>query len=123
MMTNLELTISNPLNVLLKESGYMVLLPAINGEMGILHEHIPTIVSLDFGLIKLLDSHNKITSSFYIDGGVAQINRSSINVVCNYMKESAAIDKELLLEKIMPLSEAGGSKFEFYNKILKASEE
>jgi F-type H+-transporting ATPase subunit epsilon len=118
-MYNLELTIASPLRVLLKETSHMVLLPALEGEIGVLYNHIPVIVSLNFGLIKLVDSKNKITTSFYIDGGVARVTNTSVDVICNYMTESNGLNTEKLSAKMKLIASLAGKndKMEFYKKI------
>lgn len=118
-MSSLNLTIANPLKVLLKETSHMVLLPTVDGEIGVLYDHIPMIVSLNFGLIKIAASTNDIIEAFYIDGGVARVDGKNLDVICNHMLSSAGLDIENLLAQMSSIDNLTimSDKKEFYDKI------
>ena len=119
-MHNLQINISSPLGLLFQESSHMVLLPALDGEMGILYNHVPTIASLAFGLIKLLDEESNLLNSFYIDGGVVQINSSGVEILCYQCYEDKSVDINYILNKIALLKKIATkpSKLLFYEKVL-----
>ena len=118
-MSSLNLTIANPLKVLLKETSHMVLLPTVDGEIGVLYDHIPMIVSLNFGLIKIAASTNDIIEAFYIDGGVARVDGKNLDIICNHMLSSAGLDIENLLAQMSSIDNLTimSDKKEFYDKI------
>ena len=119
-MSKLEVNIFSPLGLTFKEKATMVLLPGTDGELGVLHNHIPMILSLTFGLVKLLDEDGKISSSFYIDSGVAKIGNFDVNILCGQCSDAVIIDEEYLNKKIELLAKLGNknSKLEFYQNIL-----
>ena len=121
-MQNLEVNICNPFGILFQEKISLLLLPCIDGEIGVLHNHIPMIFSLKFGLIKMLDASNKVSNSFYVDSGVAKISNTDVNILCNQCCESTNIDEAYVKEKIDLLAKLGNktSKLDFYKKILEA---
>jgi F-type H+-transporting ATPase subunit epsilon len=118
-MSSLNLTISNPLKVLLQVTSHMVLLPTVDGEIGVLYDHIPMIVSLNFGLIKISTATNDIIEAFYIDGGVARIDGENLDIICNHMLSSTGLDvanlsaQMSLIDNLASMSD----KKEFYDKI------
>ena len=119
-MSKLEVNIFNPLGLMSKEKAAMVLLPGADGELGVLYNHIPMILSLTFGLVKLLDEDGKVYTSFYIDSGVAKISNLDINILCGQCSDAVSIDEEYLNQKIDLLAKLGNknSKLEFYQNIL-----
>jgi F0F1-type ATP synthase epsilon subunit len=98
----------------------MILLPSLEGEIGVLYNHIPIITGLQFGLINLLDQQNNVKMSFYIDEGIAQINREVVHVVCNQCTSAKELNIDTLEEKISLLTGFPNkiSKLNFYQKIL-----
>lgn len=119
-MLDLEVNIFNPLEILFKEKASLVLLPCVDGELGVLYNHIPMIASLKFGLVKILDSNHRVSNSFYIDSGVAKISNTDVGVLCSQCCDFADINESYVNNKIDLLSKLGNksSKLEFYKKIL-----
>ncbi len=117
---NLEVSIFGPKGVLFKEKVSMAVLPAVGGEMGILHGHIPTITSLKFGTIKLFDQHNTLIYKMYVDEGVATIENACVSLVCSQCCQALNIDINDINQKIDLLKQLGNktSKLEFYQQIL-----
>ena len=117
---NLAISIFSIKGVLFKERAAMIVLPALEGQIGVLYNHIPMITSLKFGLIKLLDQDNKIVAQFYIDGGVAKIDNTAVNVICSDCCQAMNLTIEDVRDKIGFLTQLGNkaSKLEFYQKIL-----
>ena len=119
-MLNLVVVISNPTGVLFEVKGNLLVLPALDGEMGVLYNHIPLVTSLKFGLMKLFDENKKITSRFYIDGGIAQIDKHRVDIICDECIECDILDQYNLSQKINFLinSTMREEKLEFYKQIL-----
>ena len=78
----IELEIVSPEKLLLSKSVDMVVIPAAEGEMGVLVNHAPMIVLLRGGTIRLYQG-NKITEQFYVDGGFAEVTQSRVTVLAN----------------------------------------
>jgi len=77
-----ELEIVSPEKLLLSKSVDMVVLPAAEGEMGVLVNHAPMIVLLRGGTIRLYQG-NTVTEQFYVDGGFAEVTQSRVTVLAN----------------------------------------
>jgi F-type H+-transporting ATPase subunit epsilon len=90
------------------------------GEIGVLSNHIPMILSLKFGLIKLFSDDGKMLASFYLDSGVAKISSLDVNILCGQCCDAANIDEAYLHKQIDLLSKPDNknSKLEFYKNIL-----
>jgi len=110
----LKLTIFAPLGGKQMHEAGMVLLPTINGQIGVLKGHIALIATLQFGLIVLRDSKGLVLSSFYVDGGEVEVKDDHIKVLCNDFVDAKKCDKAFLEKQISSYPK----KVSFYQSIL-----
>ena len=78
MPVNLEIV--SPEKLLLSKQVDMVVIPAAEGEMGILVNHAPMIVLLRGGTIRLYQG-NTVTEQLYVSGGFAEITPTRVTVL------------------------------------------
>ena len=76
--TNLEIV--TPSMVLISEPVEMVVLPGSDGNIGALPRHSKVMSSLDRGVVDIFND-NKIVSRIMIDGGIAEINETSVVIL------------------------------------------
>lgn len=80
MPTDLEIV--SPEKLLLSKPVDMVVIPAAEGEMGVLPNHSPMIVLLRAGTIRLY-SGTTVTEQLYVTGGFAEITPTRVTVLAN----------------------------------------
>jgi F-type H+-transporting ATPase subunit epsilon len=80
MKTQLEVKILTPNTVVLNQVADMVIIPSVDGELGVLAEHIPLISNLSPGLIKLYKQDN-IERVIFVYGGFARITNNTLNIL------------------------------------------
>ncbi|MBS0561212.1 MAG: ATP synthase F1 subunit epsilon [Proteobacteria bacterium] len=78
----LDLEIVSPEKLLLSRPVDMVVIPAAEGEMGVLPQHSPMILLLRGGTIRLYEGNN-VTDQFYVAGGFAEITPERCTVLAN----------------------------------------
>ncbi len=78
MPTDLEIV--SPEKLLLSKPVDMVVIPAWEGEMGVLPNHAPMIVALRGGTIRLYQG-NVVTEQLYVTGGFAEITPTRVTVL------------------------------------------
>jgi F-type H+-transporting ATPase subunit epsilon len=78
MPTNLEIV--SPEKLLLSRPVDMVVIPAAEGDMGVLEGHTPMIVTLRGGTIALYDG-DRITDQMYVAGGFAEVTPERCTVL------------------------------------------
>ena len=78
----IELEIVSPEKLLLSKPVDMVVIPAAEGEMGVLVNHAPMIVLLRGGTIRLYQG-TAVTEQLYVDGGFAEVTPSRVTVLAN----------------------------------------
>ena len=80
MPTNLEIV--SPEKLLLSRPVDMVVIPAAEGDMGVLEGHTPMIVALRGGTIALYEG-DRITDQLYVAGGFAEVTPERCTVLEN----------------------------------------
>jgi F-type H+-transporting ATPase subunit epsilon len=76
----LDLEIVSPERLLLAKPVDMVVIPAAEGEMGVLVNHAPMIVLLRGGTVRLY-SGTTVTETLYVSGGFAEVTPERVTVL------------------------------------------
>jgi F-type H+-transporting ATPase subunit epsilon len=91
MPVNLEIV--TPEKLLLSRPVDMVVLPASEGDMGVLEGHAPMIVMLRGGVIALYDGE-QITDQMYVAGGFAEVTPERCTVLANEVMPAGELSRE-----------------------------
>jgi len=89
---SLDLEIVSPEKLLLSQKVDMVVLPAAEGEMGVLPNHSPMIVLLRGGTIRLY-SGTTVTDTLYVSGGFAEVTPTRVTVLANEAVPASELSK------------------------------
>ena len=99
MSEEFKVEIVNPeKSFLSKEDVTEVVIPAFEGEMGILKDHISIISFLKPGIIKIF-SKNK-AEKFYVEDGIVEFKDNSLSVLTSSIFSLDKIDKNYVNESI-----------------------
>ncbi len=90
MPVNLEIV--SPEKLLLSRPVDMVVIPASEGDMGVLEGHAPVIVMLRGGLISLYEG-DRVTDTLFVAGGFAEVTPERCTVLANEVSPVAELDK------------------------------
>ena len=88
----LALEIVSPEKLLLSRDVDMVVIPASEGEMGVLPGHAPMIVMLRGGTIALYENGN-VTERLYVAGGFAEVTPERCTVLANEVRPVAEVSR------------------------------
>ena len=77
-----DLEIVSPEKLLLSRPVDMVVIPAAEGEMGVLPQHAPMIVLLQEGVIRLYEG-GRVTESLQVSGGFAEVTPTRVTVLAD----------------------------------------
>ena len=77
-----SLEIVSPEKLLLSRPVDMVVIPASEGDMGVMEGHTPMIVMLRGGTIDLYEG-DRITERLFVDGGFAEVTQERCTVLAN----------------------------------------
>jgi F-type H+-transporting ATPase subunit epsilon len=92
MSNQLNLEVVTPHRTVLVEDVDSVTLPGIEGELGILPEHIPLLTTLDTGIVSYSSSGK--TQAIAVHWGYAQVEGNSVSVLAELAETAAEIDLE-----------------------------
>lgn len=74
MVAPLQLELVTPEALLLSEAVGMVVLPGIEGDMGVMANHAPTVSTLRPGVVSIYEEPNgPVTQRLFVGGGVAEV--------------------------------------------------
>jgi F-type H+-transporting ATPase subunit epsilon len=91
MPVNLEIV--SPEKLLLSRPVDMVVIPASEGDMGVLEGHTPMIVMLRGGIIALYEDE-RVTDQMYIAGGFAEVTPERCTVLANEVLAPTDLSRE-----------------------------
>ena len=99
MSEEFKVEIVNPeKSFLLKENVSEVVVPAFEGEMGILKDHISIISFLKPGIIKIFSKNKE--EKFYVEDGIVEFKDNSLSVLTSSIFSLDKIDKNYVNESI-----------------------
>ena len=96
--TNLEIV--TPSLVLVSEPVEMVVLPGSDGNIGALPRHSKVMSSLDRGVVDIFNE-NKIVARIMIDGGIAEINETSVVILAERAERLDKSNRQFFEEKLV----------------------
>ncbi len=100
MSEGFKLEIVNPESSFLSKEGVSeVVVPAFEGDMGILKDHISIISFLKPGLVKVFEGSNE--EVFYVDDGIVEFKNNCLSILTSNMKKKPK--KVIFLIKINTL--------------------
>ena len=86
------LEIVSPEKLLLSRSVEMVVIPALEGDMGVLAGHTPMIVTLRGGTIDLYEG-DRVTDRLFVAGGFAEVTSSRCTVLADEAVPVGELDR------------------------------
>ena len=93
MSDQLNLEVVTPHRTVVIEDVESVTLPGIEGELGILPEHIPLLTTLDTGIMSYKNGSGK-TQAIAVHWGYAQVEGNSVRVLAELAETADEIDIE-----------------------------
>ncbi len=91
MADKLSLEVVTPFRTVLKEDVDSVTLPGIEGEMGILPEHVPLLTTLNAGVLSYVNDNGK-TQAIAVHWGYAQVEGNNVRVLAELAETAHEID-------------------------------
>jgi F-type H+-transporting ATPase subunit epsilon/F-type H+-transporting ATPase subunit delta len=103
MSEEFKVEIINPeKSFLTKENTTLVVIPAFEGEMGILKNHISIISFLKPGIIKIYSEQNE--ENYYIEDGIVEFKNNNLSILTSSIFDVKDMDKSKI-EEIIKKSE------------------
>ena len=99
MSEKFKVEIVSPERPILETESSEVIIPAYEGEMGILKDHIPLITFLRPGIIRIINEKEK---TFFVEEGTVEFVNNNLLILTSKAKEVSKMDKksiEVLIEE------------------------
>ena len=110
MSEELKIEIVNPeKSFLVKEDVLEVVVPAFEGEMGILKDHIPIISFLKPGIIKIFSKSGD--ESYYVEDGIVEFKNNNLSILTSTIFNLVDLDKSKL-EDLLKKAESEANQTE-----------
>ena len=96
MSEDFKLEIVNPeRSFLLKDKVKEVVVPAFEGDMGILKNHISIISFLKPGLVKVFETDSK-EENYYVEDGIIEFKNNCLSILTSNIFDIKKIDKDVI---------------------------
>ena len=97
MSEEFKIEIINPeKSFLIKENVIEVVVPAFEGEMGILKDHISIISFLKPGIIKIFSKANE--ENYYVEDGIVEFKNNNLSILTSSIYNIKDLDKSKIEE-------------------------
>ena len=101
MSEGFKLEIVNPeKSFLLKDNVLEVLVPAFEGDMGILKNHISIISFLKPGLVKIITSGSS-DETYYVEDGIIEFKNNCLSILTSNIFDTKKVDKSFLKNELI----------------------
>ena len=118
MSEEFKVEIVNPeKSFLMKDDVTEVVVPAFEGEMGILKDHISIISFLKPGIIKIFSKANE--ENYYVEDGIVEFKNNNLSILTSSIYNIKDLDKSKIEEIIKQAEkDSGNSEITDQNKYL-----
>ena len=100
MSEGFKLEIINPEKSFLSKDGVAeVVLPAFEGDMGILKDHISIISFLKPGLVKVFESISN-QETYYVEDGIIEFKNNCLSILTSNIFDIKKIDKKVIRDSL-----------------------
>ena len=107
MSEGFKLEIVNPEKSFLSKDGVSeVIVPAFEGDMGILKDHISIISFLRPGLLRIIDSKSS-EETFYVEDGIIEFKNNCLSVLTSNIFDIKKIDKNKVRDILVKAEKEG----------------
>ena len=97
-MATFNFELVSPERLLMSGEANTAVLPATNGDMGILGSHAPVMTTLRPGLLKVELADGR-AEEFFVRGGFADVTPDSVTVLAEYSVPRAQLTPEIIAEQ------------------------
>ena len=109
MSEEFKVEIVNPeKSFLVKEDVSEVIVPAYEGEMGILKDHISIISFLKPGIIKILSKSGD--ENYYVEDGIVEFKNNNLSILTSSIQNIAEMDKSKQQDLLKQAEEESGKE-------------
>ncbi|CAI3922113.1 FoF1-type ATP synthase [Commensalibacter communis] len=102
---SIQLEIVSPEKVVVSQKVDMAVLPGLEGDIAAMEGHVPMILLLRGGVIHLYEG-DKITDSFFVESGFAEMQETKCTVLAKEVKKLDELSEETASKRLADLEES-----------------
>ncbi len=113
MTEKLSFSIVSPLETVFEQDVEMAVVPAHNGFIGILKDHVPLVSSLNPGIVKVYDNgrtEDSVVKSVFVSGGFVEVVPNKCVVLADEAIPIGELDEDKIMEHMEELKIALGKE-------------
>ncbi len=103
MESTISFDLVSPEQLVFNDKAGMIIVPATEGDIGVLPGHSKFLSSLRPGRVMVYGEDKHLLQSFFVSGGFVEINPEKCIVLAEEVEEMSALDKDIIEQKIRDL--------------------
>ena len=104
-MIGLNYKIVTPEKIYREDKADMVIIPSVDGDMGICENHLPILANLQTGYIEIY-VNSKLVEKIFINSAVAKFSDNNLVILCEKIIDLKQVDIKKLEAEIISLEDA-----------------
>ncbi len=115
-MNKVKIRIVTPKREMYNGEADMVIFRTVNGDVGVMHGHIPLITVLGYGVLRIIDNNETVkTASMF--GGFAEVDNEGVSILTDTSEWADEIDVQRAEEaKSRAEQRLGGTKIDDFDE-------
>ena len=103
MESTISFDLVSPEQLVFNDKAGMIIVPATEGDIGVLPGHSKFLSSLRPGRVMVYGEDKHLLQSFFVSGGFVEINPEKCIVLAEEVEEMSALDKDIIEQQIRDL--------------------
>ena len=103
MESTISFDLVSPEQLVFNDKAGMIIVPATEGDIGVLPGHSKFLSSLRPGRVMVYSEDKHLLQSFFVSGGFVEINPEKCIVLAEEVEEMSALDKDTIEQQIRDL--------------------
>ena len=103
MKSTISFDLVSPEQLVFNDKAGMIIVPATEGDIGVLPGHSKFLSSLRPGRVMVYGEDKHLLQSFFVSGGFVEINPEKCIVLAEEVEEMSALDKDTIEQQIRDL--------------------
>ena len=120
MESTISFDLVSPEQLVFNDKAGMIIVPATEGDIGVLPGHSKFLSSLRPGRVMVYGEDKHLLQSFFVSGGFVEINPEKCIVLAEEVEEMSALDKDTIEQQIRELENETSDESKLQYLIIKS---
>ena len=120
MESTISFDLVSPEQLVFNDKAGMIIVPATEGDIGVLPGHSKFLSSLRPGRVMVYGEDKHLLQSFFVSGGFVEINPEKCIVLAEEVEEMSALDKDTIEQQVRELENETSDESKLQYLIIKS---